>query len=34
MEFFENKDENRRGDSTDSQGKGATSPPSPDPLPC
>ena len=31
MEFFENKYENRQGDSTASLGKGATSPPSPDP---
>ncbi len=34
MKFFENKDENRQGDSTASLGKGATSPPSPDPLSC
>ena len=32
MKFFENKDENRQGDSTASLGKGATSPPSPDPC--
>jgi hypothetical protein len=32
IEFFENNDENRQGDSTASLGKGATSPPSPDPL--
>src|SRR5271155_248480 len=32
IEFFENNDENRRGKSTASLGKGATSPPSPDPL--
>ena len=34
MEFFENNDENRQGESTASLGKGATSPPSPDPLSC
>ena len=32
IEFFENTDENRQGDSAASLGKGATSPPSPDPL--
>jgi len=32
IEFFENNRENRQGDSTASLGKGATSPPSPDPL--
>ena len=32
--MFENKDENRRGDSIATLGKGATSPPSPDPLTC
>src|SRR5450755_4734851 len=32
IEFFENKYENKQGDSTASPGKGATSPPSPDPL--
>jgi transposase InsO family protein len=32
IEFFENKDENRQGESAASLGKGATSPPSPDPL--
>ena len=34
MQFFENNDENRQGDATASLGKGATSPPSPDPLSC
>jgi transposase InsO family protein len=34
IEFFENNDENRRRSSTASLGKGATSPPSPDPLSC
>jgi len=34
IEFFENNGENRQGDSTASLGKGATSPPSPDPLSC
>ena len=34
IEFFENNDENRRRNSTASPGKGATSPPSPDPLSC
>jgi putative transposase len=34
IEFFENNDENRQGNSTASLGKGATSPPSPDPLSC
>ena len=34
IEFFENHDENRQGNSTASLGKGATSPPSPDPLAC
>jgi putative transposase len=34
MQFFENKDENARKKSTASLGKGATSPPSPDPLSC
>ena len=34
MEFFENKDENEQEKSTTSLGKGATSPPSPDPLAC
>ena len=32
IEFFENNDENRQRDSTASLGKGAASPPSPDPL--
>ena len=32
IEFFENNDENRQGNSTAALGKGATSPPSPDPL--
>ena len=32
IEFFENNGENRQGDSTASLGKGATPPPSPDPL--
>ncbi len=32
IEFFENNGENRQGDSTASLGKGATSPPSPDPF--
>jgi RNA polymerase sigma factor (sigma-70 family) len=32
--FFENNDENRQGESTASLGKGATSPPSPDPFSC
>ena len=32
IEFFENNNENRQGDSAASLGKGATSPPSPDPL--
>ena len=31
---FENEDENRRRDSIATLGKGATSPPSPDPLAC
>jgi putative transposase len=31
IEFFENKDENRQGESAASLGKGAPSPPSPDP---
>jgi putative transposase len=34
IEFFENKNENRPRASTASLGKGATSPPSPDPLAC
>ena len=34
IEHFENDDENRRGNSTASLGKGATSPPSPEPLSC
>jgi hypothetical protein len=34
IEFFENKYENRQGDSAASLGKGATSPPSPDPFSC
>jgi hypothetical protein len=34
MVFFENNDESRQGESTASLGKGATSPPSPDPLSC
>ena len=34
IEFFENNDENRQGNSTASLEKGATSPPSPDPLSC
>jgi putative transposase len=34
MEFFENNDENRRGDTTASLGKGATRPSSPDPFSC
>jgi hypothetical protein len=32
MVFFENNDESRQGESTPSLGKGATSPPSPDPF--
>jgi hypothetical protein len=32
--FFENNDENRQENSTASLGKGATSPPFPDPLAC
>jgi putative transposase len=34
IEFFENNGENRQGESPASLGKGATSPPSPDPLAC